>query len=93
MNGLNLWLSYRIQETHETINDHILESILGIDHKYSMKQELNAKDARLIWMKLRELVIITWIRLIESKLSWINLKKRYVINLSQIWNFKGFKLV
>ena len=52
--------------------NHILEPI---DHKYSKKQDLNAMDARLSWIKLMDLVILTWIRLIESKLSWINLKK------------------
>ena len=39
--------------------DYTLESILGIDHKYSKKQELNAKDARLSWIKLMDLVILT----------------------------------
>ena len=58
-----------------SLGDYILES-LGIDHKYSKKNKLNAMDARLSWIKLMDLVILTWIRLIESKLNWIN-----VINL------------
>ena len=66
-----------------SLGNLILESILGIDHKYSKKQELNAMDARLSWIKLMDLVILTWIRLIESKLSWINLKK---VCYKPFWN-------
>ena len=63
--------------------NYTLESILGIDLKYLKKQKLNAMDARLIWIKLMDLVILTWIRLIESKLSWINLKK---VCYKPFWN-------
>ena len=45
------------------------ETMLGVDLKYSKKQKLNAMDARLSWIKLMELVILTLIRSIESKLS------------------------
>ena len=85
MNGLILWERYQNigkkwnHKLSYSLGNHILESILEIDHKYSKKQVLNAKDARLSWIKLMDLEILTWIRLIESKLNWIN-----VINLSEI---------
>ena len=50
----------------KSLGNLILESIIGIDHKYSKKNELNAMDARLSWIKLMDLNIIAWIRLIFS---------------------------
>ena len=39
--------------------NYTLESMLGIDLKYSKKQKFNAMDARLSWIKLMDLVILT----------------------------------
>ena len=38
---------------------YTLESMLGIDLTYYKKQKLNAMDARLSWIKLMDLVILT----------------------------------
>ena len=76
MDRSNVWLSdqkWGNKWNHKwpkSLGNLILETEIGINHKYSKKNELNTMDTRLSWIKLMEIEYSNLNKIDWIKVNW-----------------------